>query len=98
MRIIAVLLAMVMLCSCSGQLQFGVNELLIPPRLTEEQSAIYDAIELAVGTDAFKLKYPRRGTNLSACVFDGAYQSEKSHIILGCENKGFADGVGQLCC
>lgn len=70
MKIIALLLSLLMLCSCSGELQFGVNELLKPPRLTAEQSAIYDAIELAVGTDAFKLKYPRRGSNLSACVFD----------------------------
>ena len=69
MRVIAAVLAVFMLCSCSN-LQFGVNELLSPPRLSQQQSEIYDAIELAVGTDAFKLKYPRRGENLSACVFN----------------------------
>ena len=68
MKIISVILAVVMLCSCSGP-QFGVNELITPPRLTAQQSEIYDAIELAVGTDAFKFRYPRRGKHLSACVF-----------------------------
>lgn len=68
MRLLALLLSLLLLCSCGVQL--GVNELLSPPRLTAQQSAIYDAIELAVGTDTFKLKYPRRGDNLSACVLD----------------------------
>ncbi|MBQ4538790.1 MAG: hypothetical protein II995_04190 [Oscillospiraceae bacterium] len=67
-KIIPALLSVLMLTSCSG-LQFGVNELITPPRLTAQQSEIYDAIELAVGTDAFKFRYPRRGENLSACVF-----------------------------
>lgn len=69
MRYIAAMLAVFLLCSCSG-VQFGASELLSPPRLTSQQSAIYDAIEMAVGTDDFKLKYPRRGSELSACVFD----------------------------
>lgn len=81
MRIIALLLCLLMLCSCSG-VQFGVNELLLPPRLTAEQSAIYDAIEVAVGTDAFKLKYPRRGSNLSACVFDDLDKDGVSEAIV----------------
>ena len=68
-RVIAAIVAVFMLCSCSG-LQFGVNELLSPPRLTARQAEIYDAIELAVGTDAFAFRYPRRGDNLSACVFN----------------------------
>ena len=66
-RLIAALIALLLLPSCSG-LSLRVDELLSPPRLTAEQSAIYDAIETAVGTDSFKLKYPRRGDYLSACV------------------------------
>lgn len=78
MRLIAAFLVVIMLCSCSAQL--GMSELLSPPRLTDEQSAIYDAIELSVGTDAFKFRYPRRGKNLSACVItdldnDGAQEA-----------------------
>lgn len=68
-RLLALILSLLLLGGCSG-VQLGVNELLEPPRLTAEQSAIYDAVELAVGTNAFKLKYPRRGENLSACVLD----------------------------
>ena len=66
-RLIAALIALLLLPSCSG-LSLRVDELLSPPRLTAEQSAIYDAIETAVGTDSFQLKYPRRGDYLSACV------------------------------
>ena len=66
LRLTAALLAL-LLTSCSG-VSLRVDELLSPPRLTAEQSAIYDAIETAVGTDSFKLKYPRRGDYLSACV------------------------------
>ncbi len=66
-RLTAALLALLLLTSCNG-VSMGVEELLSPPRLTAEQSAIYDAIETAVGTDSFKLKYPRRGNYLSACV------------------------------
>ena len=67
LRLTAALLVLLLLTSCSG-VSLRVDELLSPPRLTAEQSAIYDAIETAVGTDSFKLKYPRRGDYLSACV------------------------------
>ena len=48
-RVAAMLLAVLMLSGCS--VQRGVEELLSPPRLTTEQSAIYDALESALGTD-----------------------------------------------
>ena len=67
LRLTAALLVLLLLTSCSG-VSLRVDELHSPPRLTAEQSAIYDAIETAVGTDSFKLKYPRRGDYLSACV------------------------------
>lgn len=67
LRRATVIAACLLLCSCS-ELQLGVDELISAPRLTEDQSAIYDAIEMAVGTDSFKLKYPRRGDYLSACA------------------------------
>lgn len=81
MRLFALLLSLLLFCSCGG-VQLGVNELLSPPRLTAQQSAIYDAIELAVGTDTFKLKYPRRGDNLSACVFDDLDKDGKDEAIV----------------
>ena len=81
MRPLALLLSLLMLCACNG-IGLGVNELLSPPRLTTEQAAIYDAIALAVGTDAYKLKYPRRGDNLSACVFDDLNKDGKDEAIV----------------
>lgn len=76
-RIFTAALALIMLCSCS--MSTSVADLLQPPRMTEEQSAIYDALETAIGTGSFKLKYPRSGTNLSACTLqdlDGDGQNE----------------------
>ncbi len=66
-RAAAAVLLSVLLGGCS--LQTGIEDLLSPPRLTTEQSMLYDALERAVGTDTFKLKYPRRGSYLSACIF-----------------------------
>ncbi|MEG1850308.1 MAG: hypothetical protein RR197_07085, partial [Oscillospiraceae bacterium] len=65
---IVVLLACLLLGGCSVPLGMGMDDLLSPPRLTAEQSAIYDALERAIGTNAFKFKYPRRGAFLSACI------------------------------
>lgn len=82
MRFFALLLSLLLLSACNGGVQFGVNELLEPPRLTAEQSAIYDAVEMAVGTNAFKLRYPRRGDNLSACVLDDLDKDGKDEAIV----------------
>lgn len=65
-RLAALILCALALCACN--LEFSTDALLSPPRLTAEQAAIYDALELAVGTNTFKLKYPRRGENHSACT------------------------------
>jgi hypothetical protein len=65
-KLLAVCLAVSLLCSCS--LQLNAADLLEPPRLSAEQSAIYDALETAIGTSSFKLKYPRSGSNRSACT------------------------------
>jgi len=63
---LAILLAALVMSGCSVNLDAG--SLLEPPRLTQQQSAVYDALEAAIGTDAFKLKYPRSGSNLAACT------------------------------
>ncbi|MFV0497388.1 MAG: hypothetical protein ACK5L0_04335 [Candidatus Fimivivens sp.] len=81
MRLLALLLSLLLLSACNG-VQLGINELLEPPRLTTQQSAIYDAVELAVGTDTFKLRYPRRGENLSACVLNDLDQDGQDEAIV----------------
>ncbi len=64
-RVLALLLA-VLLCGCSVDLDAG--SLLEPPRLTSEQSAVYDALESAVGSSSFRFKYPRGGSHPAACT------------------------------
>ena len=55
--------------SLESFLQPGIDELLHPPKLTQEQKEISSALEAAVGAGrAEKLKYPRRGEYLSAFV------------------------------
>lgn len=81
MRLFALLLSVLLLSACSG-VQLGVSELLEPPRLTAQQSAIYDAVELAVGTNTFKLRYPRRGDNLSACVLNDLDKDGQDEAIV----------------
>lgn len=44
-----------------------VDELLTPPKLTEQQTAIFEALQSAVGKN-IKLKYPRTGDHRSAFV------------------------------
>ena len=65
-KLLPLLLCTVVLCSCS--LSLNAEELLSPPRLTTQQAQIYDALETAIGTTEFKLKYPKRGEYLSACI------------------------------
>ena len=56
-----------LLCSCSG---FASTESLMrPPRLTSEQKAINDALDQAVISQDYSLKYPKSGDYRSAFVF-----------------------------
>lgn len=77
---IALLLGCVlMLSSCALSLE--ATELLAPPRLTSQQTEIYDALESALGTPNFKLKYPRRGQYLSACILRDINRDGKEEAI-----------------
>ena len=65
------LLTALQLPSC--QFNVNVETLLSPPRLTEEQEQIYQALQAAAG-QSVSLKYPKSGTRLSAFLvedFDG---------------------------
>lgn len=66
-RLLALLFSAFLLSGCN--LSLGTEDLLIPPKLTAEQAALNDALEKALGTNSFRLKYPRRGEYLSAFVF-----------------------------
>lgn len=53
----------------SCQFSASVETLLSPPRLTEEQEQIYQALQLAQG-GTISLKYPKSGTRLSAFMVE----------------------------
>lgn len=62
------LLAAAALCGCTP-VGMSTEEMLHPPALSPEQAALSAALESALGTDGYQLKYPRRGDYLSAFVF-----------------------------
>ena len=62
---IACLCLAALLCSCSFNL--GIEGLMLPPRLTDEQNEIYAALQKVTDSN-IKLKYPRTGEYRSAFV------------------------------
>jgi hypothetical protein len=74
-RFSLILIIMLLLSGCA----FGtVEDMLSPPRLTDEQQAIYTALVDSKGT-GFKLKYPRTGEYRSAFVVYG--ENEDAAIV-----------------
>ncbi len=66
-KICAVLLIFIMIFTTGCSLNAGIDTLLYPPQLTNEQMAIKQALIQNVGKDII-LKYPRSGTYRSAFV------------------------------
>jgi hypothetical protein len=64
------LLLLVFIVTASGCALGAVEDMLSPPRLTDEQQAIYSALVDSKGT-GFNLKYPRTGEHRSAFVIYG---------------------------
>ena len=58
------------LTGCSIPRVIGsVDTLLTPPRLTDDQNDIYDALSAHLSGDSMHLVYPQKGENLSAFIF-----------------------------
>ena len=80
-KIVSLLLSgfiLVSLCGC--EITMSADELMHPPRLTEEQEDIYNALISTVDNYGLKLKYPRSGEYKSAFVMydidsDGANEA-----------------------
>ncbi len=71
LKIWAVLLTAVFLFTGCSYNQTGIDSLLKPPKLSDEQNKMYNALEAALGSSAkggIKLKYPRNGDFISAFV------------------------------
>ncbi len=72
----------------------SADSLLTPPKLSEEQSEIYSALEKAAGTDIY-LIYPKSGTYRSAFVIENIDDEPSPEAIVFYEKAGeHADGSG----
>lgn len=78
-------------CSIAG----AADTLLAPPKLSEEQSAVYAALEAAAGKD-LRLRYPRYGEYRSAFVFNDIDGDGSDEAIVFYEKSGKTDDGGSL--
>ena len=62
-KVMGMVFSMMFLSSCA---YLPIDELMQAPKLTDEQSAIYEALEKAVGSPDLQLKYPKSGKHRSA--------------------------------
>ncbi|MGN0655367.1 MAG: hypothetical protein ACI4KR_01105 [Ruminiclostridium sp.] len=76
------------LSSCSAA---SVEELLSPPRLGEEQTAIYEALRTAAG-GSVSLKYPKSGQYRSAFVVQDIDSEPTNEAIVFYEKPNVAEG------
>lgn len=78
-------------CSLGG----SVDSLLSPPKLSEEQNAVYDALIRSVGKD-IRLKYPRAGEYRSAFVFSDIDSEPDREAVVFYEKTGETEGGGNV--
>lgn len=78
-------------CSLGG----SADTLLSPPKLSEEQSDVYDALIKSVGKE-IRLQYPRSGDYRSAFVFANIDSEPDSEAIVFYEKAGEAEGGGNV--
>ena len=90
-KLVLLLLPLLFLCGCS----MSVEELLSPPKLDEEQSAIYEALRLSKGGDV-NLKYPVSGQYRSAFVVENIDDESSNEAIVFYEASNITDDGSSL--
>lgn len=80
---------------CLSGCSVSVESLLSPPKLDEEQSAIYEALRLSKGGDVH-LKYPVSGQYRSAFVVENIDSEETDEAIVFYEASNVTDGGSSL--
>ena len=90
-KLVLLLLPLLFLCGCS----ISVEELLSPPKLDEEQSAIYEALRLSKGGDV-NLKYPVSGQYRSAFVVENIDDESSNEAIVFYEASNITDDGSSL--
>lgn len=78
-------------CSLAG----SVDLLLSPPKLSEEQNAVYKALIKSSGSD-IRLRYPRYGDHRSAFVFADIDGDGGDEAIVFYEKTGESEGAGNV--
>ena len=73
--------AFLLLTACSG-IDAGVEGLMLPPKLTSEQSGLYSALETAAGTENIRLRYPKSGSGNSAFIFEDIDSDEAMEAVV----------------
>lgn len=79
----------------AGGCSASVENLLSPPKLDEEQSAIYNALKNSMGGD-IHLKYPKSGQYRSAFVVQNIDDEETEEAIVFYEASNVSDGGSSL--
>lgn len=92
-RIFSAFLALAILCA--GGCSVSVENLLSPPKLDEEQSAIYNALRLSKGGDV-QLKYPVSGQYRSAFVIQNIDEESTDEAIVFYKASNVTDGGSSL--
>lgn len=67
-KLLALLVIVMMLCSSCFYSGSGIDSLLHPPRLNDEQNDIWLALRRTLQSETIKLVYPQRGENRSAIM------------------------------
>lgn len=78
-------------CTLGG----STDTLLSPPKLSEEQNAVYEALIRSVGKD-IRLRYPRSGEHRSAFVFADIDGEPDSEAVVFYEKAGETEGAGNV--
>lgn len=90
-KFIAVILVMscLFLSGCSTFGQVSPDSLLMPPKLSDEQVQVYNALEASVGKN-IKLKYPNRGEYTSAYLIENIDSEETNEALVFYESENNA--------
>ncbi|MBQ8786077.1 MAG: hypothetical protein IJZ61_00400 [Oscillospiraceae bacterium] len=94
-RILKAAVALFTVFTLSGCSSASVDTLLTPPKLSEEQSAVYDALLKSVGRD-ISLQYPKSGDYRSAFVFANIDDEPDNEAIVFYEKAAKAQDDGNI--
>ncbi len=94
-RIIKAAAAFFALLTLSGCSSASVDTLLTPPKLSEEQSAVYEALMKSVGRD-IRLQYPKSGDYRSAFVFANIDDEPDNEAIVFYEKASKTQSDGSI--